>query len=104
MIRTVLTLGVSPHRVNEVVEIYREAKILQYSLDHSEALASELSVALDGSGDVMVTALWPSAASYHSWLDNPWRANSSDELCKLLSEGEVGAGVLFEIVQSVVKA
>jgi hypothetical protein len=101
MIRTALTLDVSLERVNEVVEFYDSADILQYSLDHSEALASELSIALDGSGVIMVTDLWPSSESYQGWLDNPWRASSGDELRKFLREGEVGAGMLFEVVQSV---
>jgi hypothetical protein len=103
MIRTVLTLRVSGERVNEVVEYYREANILQYSLDHSEALRSELSVALDGSNVVLVTAVWPSIEAYQGWLDNPWRANSGDELKKLLVNGEVGAGTLFEIMELVEK-
>lgn len=103
MIRTVLTLNVSPALVDELVEQYRRADILQYSLDHSEAFRSELSVALDGSGVVLVTALWPSVESYQGWLDNPWRASSSDELRELLDGVDVGPGAIFEVRQSVEK-
>jgi hypothetical protein len=55
MIRTVLNLRVVDGREDEVVEYYRKENILQFSLDHSEAFRSELSVALDGSGVVLVT-------------------------------------------------
>lgn len=103
MIRTVLTLNVSPALVDELVEQYRRADILQYSLDHSEALRSELCVALDGRGVVLVTALWPSVETYQDWLSNPWRASSGDELRELLDGVEVGTGAIFEVRQSVEK-
>ncbi len=104
MIRTVLTLHASPERVDDIVEVYRQADILQYSLDHSEALRSELSLALDGRGTVLVTAVWPSVEAYQGWLDNPWRASSSEALQELLDGVEVGIGAVFEILQSVEKA
>jgi hypothetical protein len=104
MIRTVLTLHASPEHVDDIVEVYRRADILQYSLDHSDALRSELSVAVDGRGTVLVTAVWPSVEAYQGWLDNPWRANSSQVLKDLLEGVEVGAGAVFEILQSVEKA
>lgn len=103
MIRTVLMLNVPPARVEEVVELYRSADILQYSLDHSDAIRSELSVCLDGSGAVMVTALWPSTEAYQGWLDNPWRTNSGLALREMLDGTEVGAGTLFQVRQSVTK-
>jgi hypothetical protein len=103
MIRTVLMLHVSPTRVEEVVELYRSADILQYSLDHSDAIRSELSVSEDGSGVMMVTALWPSADAYQGWLDNPWRASSGLALREILDGVEVGAGAVFQIRQSVTK-
>ena len=103
MIRTVLTLHVDPARVGEVVEMYRHDDILQYSLDHTEALSSELSVATDGSGLVMVTALWPSEQAYQAWLDSPWRDASSERLGAILRDAEVGAGATFTIAQSFVK-
>lgn len=102
MIRTVLTLDVDPARVADVIEMYRAEDILQDSLDHSDALSSELSVATEIPGRVMVTALWPDAASYQAWLDNPWRRESSVRLGALLA-GAVGSGALFEVIQSVVK-
>ena len=103
MIRTVLTLRVAPERVAEVVEMYKQQDILQRSLDLTEALRSELSVATDGSGVVMVTAVWPSVEAYQAWLDNPWRRESSDRLDTLLNGASVGSGAIFSISQSVSK-
>lgn len=103
MIRTVLTLRVASERVAEVVEMYRQQDILQHSLDVTEALRSELSIATDGSGVVMVTAVWPSVEAYQAWLDNPWRHESSDRLNTVLRGARVGSGEIFSIVQSVSK-
>jgi hypothetical protein len=103
MIRTVLTLHVDPARVDEVVHFYRERDVLKFSLDHSDAVASELSVAADGSGEILVTALWPDAEAYQGWLDNPWRRASSGDLAELLRDADVGAGRVFEIDHDVRK-
>jgi quinol monooxygenase YgiN len=103
MIRTVLTLRVAPERVAEVVEMYKQQDILQHSLDLTEALRSELSVATDGSGVVMVTAVWPSVEAYQAWLDNPRRHESNDRLNTVLRSGRVASGETFSIVQSVSK-
>jgi hypothetical protein len=103
MIRTLLTLRLAPEKVPDVLELYRSDDILQYSLDHSEALTSEISVAADGSGEVLVTALWPDSSAYQGWLDNPWRAGSSAKLSELLRDAEVGAGRIFEIDHDVRK-
>ena len=103
MIRTVLTLRMAPERVAEVVELYRRQDILQHSLDLTEALRSELSIATSGSGVVMVTAVWPSIEAYQAWLDNPSRRESSDRLNALLDGASVGSGATFSIIQSVSK-
>ena len=103
MIRTVLTLRVDPSRVDDVVTYYRERDVLQYSLDHSDAVASEISVALDGTGEILVTALWPDASAYQGWIDNPWRESSNVQLAELLRDAEVGVGRIFEIDHEVRK-
>jgi hypothetical protein len=103
MIRTLLTLRLDPEKIPAVLELYRADDILQYSLDHSDAVASEISVAADGSGEILVTALWPDAAAYQGWLDNPWRAGSSAKLGELLRDAEVGAGRIFDIDHDVRK-
>lgn len=104
MIRTVLTLRVGPNRVDDVLAIYRVEDILQFSLDHSEALASEISVASDGSGEVMVTALWPDEAAYDGWLNHPSRKESAPRLAQFLDgAAEVGPGRIFTIDHAVSK-
>ncbi len=104
MIRTVLTLHLDPSRVNDVLAMYREEDILQFSLDHSDATASEISVADDGSGDVMITAVWPDQAAYDAWLNHPYRQESAPRLAELLHDAAVGAGRTFRIHHSVTKA
>jgi quinol monooxygenase YgiN len=97
VIRTVLTLSVDPAMVNSVLDLYREEGILQYSLDHSEAVSSEISVSSDGSGTVLVTALWPDEAAYDGWVQNPWRAESNARLAELLKDAAVGTGRIFDV-------
>jgi hypothetical protein len=103
VIRTLLTLRVEPSKVAEVLGYYRERDVLQFSLDHSDAVASEISVSADGSGEMLVTAVWPDAAAYQAWIDNPWRASSNVDLAQLLRDAEVGAGRVFEIDHDVRK-
>jgi quinol monooxygenase YgiN len=103
MIRTLLTLRLEPAKISEVLDLYRADDILQYSLDHSDAVASEISVAADGSGEILVTAVWPDAAAYQGWLDNPWRAQSGVKLRELLRDAEVGEGRIFDIDHDVRK-
>ncbi len=104
MIRTVLTLHVDPSRLDDVLAMYRAEDILQFSLDHSDALASEISVASDGSGELMVTALWPDEAAYDGWLNHPSRKESAPRLAKFLEgAAEVGAGRIFAIDHAVSK-
>jgi hypothetical protein len=103
VIRTMLTLRVDPAKIGEVLAYYREYDVLQYSLDHSAALASEISVAADSSGDILVTALWPDARAYQDWIDTPWRDSSNERLRELLRDAEVGAGRVFEVDHDVRK-
>lgn len=103
MIRTTLTLRVASVEIDRVLDYFRNNQVLQYSLDHSDALASEISVATDGSGDVMVTALWPSLDAYQGWLSNPWRDASNDRLAVLLKDAVVGVGRTFQIDHEVHK-
>ncbi|WZH38316.1 MAG: hypothetical protein PIR02_06515 [Microbacterium enclense] len=101
MIRSVLSLRPPRERVGEVLEVYRAEEILQFSLDNSRAVASEISVATDGSGEVMVTALWPDLDAYQEWLDHPRRQRAG--LVAILDGVEVGSARLFEIDHAVRK-
>jgi len=103
MIRTVLTLRAAPERVEAILDFYRREQILQESLDLTRAVASEISVAADGSGEVIVTALWPDERAYQEWLDHPARERTGPALRELLEGVEVGAGKVFEIDHGVSK-
>jgi len=102
VIRTTLVLPALPDVVDAVIGVYNEHDILQYSLDNSEAVASELSVATDGSGAILVTAVWPSTEAYQCWLDNPERERTGTILRELLKDA-VGVGQTWKIDQSVSK-
>lgn len=95
MIRSVLVLRPVPDRVPDVIAVYRQEQILQFSLDNSRALASELSVAVDGSDEVLVTALWPDRVAYREWLDHPDRQRP--RLVEILEGVEVESARLYEI-------
>lgn len=97
MIRSVLTLRTDDRGVEPVLDLYRSEQILQESLDLTRAVASEISVAVDGSGEVLVTALWPDEAAYQEWLDHPRRGRTAPELAALLTGAEVGAARLFRV-------
>lgn len=104
MIRTVLTLrSTSDAQAESILELYRAEQILQESLDLTRALASEISVATDGSGEVLVTAVWPDEAAYQEWIDHPNRGRAAPELETILAGAEIGVGKTFRIDHSVSK-
>jgi hypothetical protein len=101
VIRSILSLYPAPDRVADVLAVYRDADILQFSLDESRAVASEISVAVDGSGEMVVTALWPDPDAYQEWLDHPNRRN--ERLVAILEGVEVGAARLYTVDHAVSK-
>jgi len=101
MIRSVLSLRPPQERIEEVLDVYRDEEILQFSLDNSRAVASEISVATDGSGEVLVTALWPDLAAYQEWLDHPRRQRQ--RLVDILDGVVIGSARLFEVDHAVRK-
>lgn len=96
MIRSVLTLRPAPDQVDAVLSLYRRESILQESLDLTRATASEIAAATDGSGEIIVTAVWPDEAAYQEWLDHPNRGRTAPELTVLLGTA-VTAGRLYAI-------
>lgn len=103
MIRSVLTLHATAERAQSVLELYRHEAILQESLDLTRALRSEIDVAVDGSGEIIVTAVWPDESAYQEWLDHPNRGRTTPELAALLADARVGVGRLYTIDHSVSK-
>lgn len=103
MIRTILTLTPLEGRTPAIVQLYRSEQILQESLDCTRAIASEISVATDGTGEILVTAVWPDPAAYQEWIDHPQRGRTAPELQELLDSAHIGAGRIFEIDHTVTK-
>lgn len=103
MIRTILTLTPLEGRAPAIVQLYRSEQILQESLDVTRAIASEISVANDGSGEILVTAVWPDAVAYQEWIDHPLRGRTAPELQALLDGAKIGVGRVYEIDHSVTK-
>lgn len=103
MIRSVLTLHTDPEQVQPVFDLYRAEQILQESLDLTRATASEISVAADGSGEILVTALWPDEAAYQEWVDHPKRGRTQPALSALLADARIGEARLFRIDHDVRK-
>ncbi len=104
MIRSVLTLSAGADRVEPILDLYRAERILQESLDLTRAVASEISVATDGSGEILVSALWPDEAAYREWIDHPNRGRKAPELAALLDGAEVGVARLYRIDHGVSKS
>lgn len=103
MIRSVLTLQARPGAVEPVLELFRSQQILQESLDLTRALASEISVATDGTGEILVSAVWPDEAAYQEWIDHPNRGRTSSELAVLLNDAGITAARLYAVDHSVTK-
>jgi hypothetical protein len=97
MIRSVLTLHTSPEQADSVLKLYRREQILQESLDLTRAVSSEIATAIDGSGEIIVTAVWPDEAAYQEWLDHPNRGRTAPELSALLADARIGIGRLYEV-------
>lgn len=103
MIRSVLTLRTNPDSVEPIFALYRSEDILQESLNLTRALASEISASVDGTGEIIVTALWPDEAAYQEWIDHPNRGRTAPALSALLSNAEIGVAKLYRIDHGVQK-
>jgi len=97
MYRSVLTLRTSPEGVERILQLFRDEQILQESLDLTRQIRSDIAVAADGSGEVIVTADWPDEAGYQEWLDHPNRSRTAPALDALLADAEVGVGKQYRI-------
>ncbi|MHB8470145.1 MAG: antibiotic biosynthesis monooxygenase family protein [Gaiellaceae bacterium] len=105
MIRSVLYLDPRGRDGNAIAEFYRRHRVLERACEQDGCLKAELQLPTSGTGAVLVTALWRDADAYQGWLDNPWRAASSDELAELVEDFDGTAkGELYEIVVEAVPA
>lgn len=103
MIRSMLTLRTRPEMVEPILDLYRTQSVLQESLNLTRAIGSEISASVDGSGEIIVTALWPDESAYQEWVDHPRRGQRVPELPEMLSDAEIGIAKLYRIDHSVEK-
>lgn len=92
IIRSVLYLTPKHGDAEKVVDYYRRAGVLERALRQDGCLGATLQLARDGSGRVLVTALWRDAAAYDGWVANPTRTQDAGELSALVEE-DLDAGV-----------
>ncbi|WP_309082495.1 hypothetical protein [Microbacterium sp.] len=97
MYRSVLTLRANAEHVERILELYRREQILQESMNLTRQVSSDIAVAADGSGEVVVTAEWPDENGYQEWLDHPLRNRTAPELAELLADAEIGIGRLYRV-------
>jgi len=105
MIRSVLFLRPVGGDEKSVERFFEQEQVLQRAAETPGFLSAELLRATDGSGLVLVTALWESQRSYQAWVDNPWRAANSERAANVFEAIEVegGGGSRYETVLTVTK-
>jgi len=82
-----------------VVDYYRRAGVLERARRQDGCLGVALHVPRDGSGRVLITALWRDAEAYDGWVANPSRKQDAEELDRLVEEDmRAGVrGVLYDV-------
>lgn len=82
-----------------MVDYYRRAGVLERALRQDGCLGAALHVPRDGSGRVLVTALWRDADAYEGWVANPSRKQDAGMLDDLVEEDMVAGvrGVLYDV-------
>ena len=73
MIRSVLYLEPKDGDYDAVVEFFRREDVLGRALSQRGCLGGELHVPTNGSGPILVTALWESEDAYQGWVTSPVR-------------------------------
>ena len=84
MIRSVLYLEPKDGDYDAVVEYFRREDVLGRALSQRGCLGGELHVPTNGSGPILVTALWESEDAYQGWVASPVRMVTAEPLSRLL--------------------
>ena len=79
----------------DLIATFERLEVPQRALQQDGCLSVELQVQPDADEAVLVTALWEDRSAYDGWLNNPWRAETSDDLFALLTEQP--EGVVYDI-------
>ncbi|MGO2659967.1 putative quinol monooxygenase [Mycetocola reblochoni] len=91
---SILDIRVPPERVDDLVSRYVGDGVLEAS----GALTADLAVDDDGSGRVVVTAVWPDRDAYAAWEESPVRTRFAHAIAAAV-EGEITAsGRTLELV------
>jgi heme-degrading monooxygenase HmoA len=99
VIRSVLYLRPRNGRQAEIVDFYRRHGVLELAAEQEGCLGADLQVPTNGSGELLVTALWRDVDAYRRWLANPARAQNAAELVRLVDGFDAGvSGETYEIV------
>lgn len=92
MYRSILVIKTSPEQAERLLKLYRDERILAESLQLTRQISSDIALAADGSGEIIVTANWPDERGYREWLAHPNRERLSTEFTEILGDVEVGIG------------
>lgn len=99
IIRSVLYLTPRHGNAAAIVDYYRRAGVLERARRQDGCLGAALQTPRDGTGRVLVTALWRDADAYDSWVANPARQQDAEALAGLVEEDmRAGVrGVLYDV-------
>jgi len=84
VIRSVLYLEPKDGDYDAVVGFFRREDVLGRALSQRGCLGGELHVPTNGSGPILVTALWESEDAYQGWVTSPVRMDTAEPLSRLL--------------------
>lgn len=84
MIRTYLRFELGVGRADQLVNFFREHRILETSVAQSGCHSAELTVSTDES-HAIVTATWDDPQAYARWTSRPDRGLLSAEISRLLT-------------------
>lgn len=103
MFRSVLHLKPGPAGDGAIVDHYVRHQVLLKALRDGGCLQAELQVRLPDRDEVVVSALWSSAADYEQWTASGTRRSETAPLEELLAPDSLplGAGALYEVVAAV---
>jgi heme-degrading monooxygenase HmoA len=107
MIRTLLFLRPVLRLVsgedNSIEQFFEQEQVLQRAAEAPGFISAELLRPTDGSGVMLVTALWESQQAYQAWVEDPWRATNSERAARVFEAVEVegGGGSRYETVVTV---
>lgn len=90
--RSILVIKTNPEQAEKLLQLYRDEEILRESLRLTRQVSSDIAVAADGSGEILVTANWPDEKGYLEWLGHPQRDRLAPEFDAILGGVAVGVG------------